>query len=81
MSGRIRQAVWAMQPSGTTNLLLGLQLGYAAARRAYVPGRVNHVVLCSDGVANVGETQAEAVLKAVAADRKQGITLTCVGVG
>ncbi|HPD46202.1 MAG TPA: von Willebrand factor type A domain-containing protein [Anaerohalosphaeraceae bacterium] len=79
--GRIRQAVWAMQPSGTTNLLLGLQLGYAAARRAYVPGRVNHVVLCSDGVANVGETQAEAVLKAVAADRKQGITLTCVGVG
>ncbi|MBE0535019.1 MAG: von Willebrand factor type A domain-containing protein [Phycisphaerae bacterium] len=78
---RIRQAVWAMQPSGTTNLLSGLQVGYAAARRAFVAGRVNHVVLCSDGVANVGETQAEAVLKAVAADRKQGITLTCVGVG
>jgi Ca-activated chloride channel family protein len=78
---RIRQAVNAMQPSGATNLLAGLKLGYAAARRAFVAGRINHVVLCSDGVANVGATEAEAVLAEVAADRKQGITITCVGVG
>jgi len=77
----IRQVINAIQPSGTTNLLAGLQLGYASARRAYSAKQINQIVLCSDGVANVGQTEAEAVLKAVAQDRQQGITITCVGVG
>jgi len=78
---RIRRAIYAIQPAGSTNLLAGLKLGYAAARRSFSPKLINHVVLCSDGVANVGQTEAEAVLEEVAADRKQGITITCVGVG
>jgi Ca-activated chloride channel family protein len=78
---RIRQAINAIQPAGSTNLLAGLKLGYATARRTFAPKQINHVVLCSDGVANVGQTEAEAVLGEVAADRKQGITITCVGVG
>ena len=78
---RIRQAIYAIQPAGPTNLLAGLKLGYATARRSFAPKQINHVVLCSDGVANVGQTEAEAVLEEVAADRKQGITITCVGVG
>ena len=77
----IRQAIDAIQPAGPTNLMAGLKLGYAMARRAFVAGRINQVVLCSDGVANVGQTEADAVLQEVAQDRKQGITLTCVGVG
>jgi Ca-activated chloride channel homolog len=77
----LRQAIGTIQPAGSTNLLAGLQLGYSLARRQFVPGQVNHVVLCSDGVANVGQTEADAVLAAVAADRQQGITLTSVGVG
>ncbi len=78
---KIRGAIDAIQPSGSTNLLAGLKLGYAVAQRAFAPKQINHVILCSDGVANVGQTEAEAVLKAVAAERKQGITITCVGVG
>ena len=78
---RIRQAIYAIQSAGPTNLLAGLKLGYATARRSFAPKQINHVVLCSDGVANVGQTEAEAVLEEVAADRKQGITITCVGVG
>ena len=78
---RIRQAINAIQPSGSTNLLAGLQLGYATARRSFSAKRINHIVLCSDGVANVGQTEADAVLKAVSEDRKKGITITCVGVG
>jgi Ca-activated chloride channel family protein len=77
----IRQAIDAIQPAGPTNLMAGLRLGYAMARKAFVAGRINQVVLCSDGVANVGQTEAEAVLQEVAGDRKQGIALTCVGVG
>ena len=78
---RIRQAINAIQPAGPTNLLDGLKLGYATARRTFAPKQINHVVLCSDGVANVGQTEAQAILEEVAADRKQGITITCVGVG
>ncbi len=78
---KIRQAIYAIQPAGPTNLLAGLKLGYATARRSFAPKQINHVVLCSDGVANVGQTEADAVLEEVAADRKQGITITCVGVG
>lgn len=77
----IRQAIDAIQPAGPTNLMAGLRLGYAMAHKAFVAGRINQVVLCSDGVANVGQTEAQAVLDEVAEDRKQGITLTCVGVG
>jgi Ca-activated chloride channel family protein len=77
----ILQAIDTIQPAGPTNLLAGLKLGYATARRSFAPKQINHVVLCSDGVANVGQTEAEAVLEEVAADRKQGITITCVGVG
>jgi Ca-activated chloride channel family protein len=80
-SDSIRQAIDAIQPAGPTNLLAGLKLGYATARRSFNPKQINHVVLCSDGVANVGQTAAEAVLEEVADDRKQGITITCVGVG
>ncbi len=78
---KILGAIDAIQPSGPTNLLAGLKLGYAAARRAFAPKQINHVILCSDGVANIGQTEAEAVLNEVADDRKQGVTITCVGVG
>ncbi len=77
----IRQTIDAIQPAGPTNLLAGLELGYATARRAFVAGQINQVVLCSDGVANVGQIEADAVIAEVADDRKQGITLICVGVG
>ncbi|MEN6577029.1 MAG: von Willebrand factor type A domain-containing protein [Phycisphaerales bacterium] len=77
----IRRTIDAIQPAGRTNLLAGLKIGYDLARRAFVAGRINQVVLCSDGVANVGQTEADGVLAEVADDRKQGITLTCVGVG
>jgi Ca-activated chloride channel family protein len=77
----IRQTIDAIQPAGPTNLLAGLQLGYAMARKAFVAGQINQVVLCTDGVANVGQTEAQDVLQAVAEDRKQAIALTCVGVG
>jgi Ca-activated chloride channel family protein len=79
--GAIRQTIDVIQPAGPTNLLAGLKLGYAVARRAFVAGQINQVVLCSDGVANVGQVEADAVLEEVAEDRQQGITLTCVGVG
>lgn len=78
---QIRQAVDAIATGGSTNMIDGLKLGYDIARRHFRAGYINHIVLCSDGVANVGETEAAAMLDQVAGARKQGITLTSVGFG
>lgn len=74
-------ALRSIQTGGSTNMIEGLHLGYEQARRAYRPHQVNRVILCSDGVANVGAVDAQAMLDKVAAHREQGIGLTCAGFG
>jgi Ca-activated chloride channel family protein len=78
---RIRQAVGAIECGSSTNILAGIQLGYQMAARHFRSGEINRIILCSDGVANVGPADAEELLEKVSAYRKQGITLTSVGVG
>jgi Ca-activated chloride channel family protein len=78
---RIAQVIQAMQAGGSTNMIEGMQLGYAMARRAFVAGQTSRVILCSDGVANIGETDADAILKKVEHNRDQGITFTAAGFG
>ncbi len=78
---RIAAAVQQMNAGGSTNLVEGVQLGYDIARRAFVAGQTSRVILCSDGVANVGDMDAQAILKKVEAHRQQGITFTAAGFG
>jgi Ca-activated chloride channel family protein len=77
----ILAAIASLQGGGTTNLLDGLRLGYETASRAFRTGEVNRVILCSDGVANIGDVDAEAILQRVSKYRHQGISLTCAGFG
>jgi Ca-activated chloride channel family protein len=79
--GVILSAIDRLQPEGSTNAEAGLRLGYRQAMGHYLPDGINRVVLCSDGVANVGNTQAEAILESVAGYVQEGITLTTIGVG
>ncbi|MEX2215678.1 MAG: von Willebrand factor type A domain-containing protein [Phycisphaeraceae bacterium] len=78
---RIIKAIDSIQPSGQTNLLKGLQAGYQVAAQAHKSGASNKVLLCSDGIATLGESEAEAILQYVDGYRKQGITCTTVGFG
>ena len=78
---KILDAVRAIRCQASTNLLDGLNLGYQLAQRNFAADRVNHIVLCTDGVANIGPDQAEEVLSQVAKNRKQGISMTSIGVG
>src|SRR5206468_3930146 len=78
---RIVGAIEQLQPGGSTNAAAGLRLGYRMAHDALLEGGVNRVVLLSDGVANVGLTDADAILRQVAADARAGINLVSVGVG
>ncbi|NOY79370.1 MAG: DUF3520 domain-containing protein [Kiritimatiellaeota bacterium] len=77
----IDRAVDAIQCRGSTNLLEGLEAAYTLARKRFESGGINRVILCSDGVANVGPDEAGALLARVADYRKWGVTLTVVGVG
>jgi Ca-activated chloride channel family protein len=77
----IRQAIEGLYSEGSTNAEAGLWQGYKLASTHFNPEAINRVILCTDGVANNGETSSEGLLKNIDHYRKQGITLTACGFG
>ncbi len=77
----ILAAVDRLHPGGSTNLAEGLARGYEQARSAYRPGGINVVILCSDGVANVGITGPDGIVSMIAEQGRNGIHLVTVGYG
>jgi Ca-activated chloride channel family protein len=78
---KIIQAIEGLVNDGSTNAEEGLRLGYEMASRFAKKGVTNRVILCSDGVANVGASRPEEILKRVSDYAGQGIYLTTVGFG
>jgi Ca-activated chloride channel homolog len=74
-------AIDSLRPGGSTNLEAGLRLGYELARASLTENGIDRVVLASDGVANVGLTDADSILAAIRRDAAAGIELVSVGVG
>jgi Ca-activated chloride channel family protein len=74
-------AIDALHPSGSTNAQAGLELGYDMAVLGRRPGARDRVILASDGVANVGLTDAESILGRIAREVDAGVDLVTVGVG
>jgi Ca-activated chloride channel family protein len=77
----IESALFGLSPDGSTNAEAGLMLGYAQAAQGLTPGATNRVVMLSDGVANVGNTDEATLLANVASFRSKGIYLNTIGVG
>lgn len=63
------------------NLEAGLKTAYGAASEAFNENKINRVILCSDGVANVGRTGPESIGESVLSGTKKGICLSTVGFG
>jgi Ca-activated chloride channel family protein len=80
-SGRILSAIQSLQPEGATNAEAGIRLGYGMALEAFKTDGINRVILCSDGVANVGETGAEPILEEIHRQVEKGVTMTTIGFG
>ncbi|MBX7186152.1 MAG: von Willebrand factor type A domain-containing protein [Vicinamibacteria bacterium] len=78
---RIMSAIERLRPEGSTNLEDGLELGYEMAMESFRRGASNRVVLCTDGVANTGETEADALLARIRSEAKRGIDLMALGFG
>jgi Ca-activated chloride channel family protein len=74
-------AIERLFPGGSTNAEEGLRLGYEMAQRNFEKCKINRIILCSDGVANVGRTGPDEMLKQIKKYADKGITLTTVGFG
>lgn len=78
---KLLEAIGALQASGGTDLHSGLVSGYALAQANYGPGRLNRVILISDGGANVGITDEDIIAQNSADADKEGIYMVGVGAG
>ncbi|MCP3139556.1 YfbK domain-containing protein [Pyxidicoccus xibeiensis] len=74
-------AIDGLQVDGATNAQAGLDLAYALASAHLLEGGINRVILCSDGVANNGITDADGIWARVKSHAARGITLSTVGFG
>jgi Mg-chelatase subunit ChlD len=80
-AGEVAQGLGGLTPEGGTNLEEAMNLAYNTAARHYLANGVNRVVLLTDGAANLGNVQPEALKQKVETNRRQGIALDCFGVG
>jgi Mg-chelatase subunit ChlD/tetratricopeptide (TPR) repeat protein len=80
-AGRIAEEVSGLTPQGGTNLEEAMKLAYETALRHYLANGVNRVVLLTDGAANLGNVEPEALKQSVESHRRQGIALDCFGIG
>jgi Ca-activated chloride channel homolog len=78
---KILDAIDTLTPGGSTNAEAGLLLGYKTASEVYNSELSNRVILLSDGVANVGKTGPDAILKEIEKYKAKGIGITTIGVG
>lgn len=78
---RIRGVINDLRTEGSTNAEAGLALGYEQALAQRREGALNRVVLLSDGVANVGNTGPERILRTIGKAAQQRVDLVTVGFG
>jgi Ca-activated chloride channel family protein len=78
---RIVEALERLEAGGSTNGADGIQLAYQVARRNFIRGGVNRVVLATDGDFNVGVTNQSDLVRLIEHERESGIFLSVLGVG
>lgn len=77
----LKNAVERLVIAGGTNLEAGLVTGYEEASKAFRPAATNRVILLSDGLANQGSTEWQAILDRVKEHAGKQVALLTVGVG
>ncbi|HEX6193400.1 MAG TPA: von Willebrand factor type A domain-containing protein [Chitinophagaceae bacterium] len=78
---KILKAIDELAPGGSTPGESGIRLAYSLAKRHYIKGGNNRVILATDGDFNVGLKTEEELDELISQHRETGIYLTCLGVG
>ena len=77
----IRRALDRLEAGGSTAGAAGLRLAYDLARKGFIDGGVNRVILATDGDFNVGISDQDQLVEMIEDQRDSGITLTTLGFG
>ncbi|HET6585834.1 MAG TPA: VWA domain-containing protein, partial [Nannocystaceae bacterium] len=78
---KIERALARLEAGGSTNGAQGIELAYQIARKSFVKGGINRVLLASDGDFNVGVTDLGELVKMIETERESGVALTVLGFG
>lgn len=77
----IREAIDSLEARGSTNGEGGIEEAYRIAKKYFVDGGNNRVILCTDGDLNVGVSSEAGLIKLVEKKRDSGVFLSCLGFG
>ncbi len=77
----IERGINQLSAGGSTALFGGTSKGAAEVRKFFEAGRVNRVVLLSDGRANIGPSSPGELARLGRSLRREGISVTTVGLG
>ncbi len=78
---KILSAIDELTPGGSTPGESGINLAYTIAKKHFITGGNNRVVMATDGDFNVGLKTEEELDELISRNRQSGIYLTCLGVG
>jgi Ca-activated chloride channel homolog len=78
---KIIATIDGLTPGGSTPGESGINLAYRIAKRHFIVGGNNRVILATDGDFNVGLRTEEELDELISRNRESGIYLTCLGVG
>lgn len=79
--GQILSAIESLSPDGPSPGIRGIKLAYEVARQQWIEGGTNKVILITDGDISDGEPSREELRETITGQSRQGIQLTCLGVG
>ena len=78
---QINEAIGRLQASGWTGGEAGIRKAYETARRHYITGGNNRVILATDGDFNVGISSEKELETLIEKERNSGVFLTVLGYG
>ncbi len=78
---KIIEAIEGLRPNGNTPGASAIQMAYAKARENFIPNGNNRIILATDGDFNVGATDAKGLVELAKRESREGIYLSCLGVG
>lgn len=78
---KIREAISELSARGSTAGGAGIMLAYKIAKKNFITGGNNRIILCTDGDFNVGVSSEESLERLIEKERKSGVYLTVLGYG
>ncbi len=78
---KIIEAIEGLRPNGNTPGASAIQMAYSKARENFIPLGNNRIILATDGDFNVGATDAKGLIELAKRESRDGIYLSCLGVG